>query len=180
MWRQLMKFLTVIFAFDAFDRWYLNGNAHRPESVESVMASPDGVFTQWLLPHNHQWSLLGVSFIETILYIGIMYLGARMYVGSVWGRYNYNSVSLLSAILLSCFSKLGVLLWMVWDAQSHHRLGIELFTFLSNVVAITVFVSPGEQTNIPATLIVLAAHIARKAFAYYVTVLEPAIHFSIL
>jgi hypothetical protein len=180
MRRQVLKFLTVIFAFEAFDRWYLNGNGNRPDSVERVVASPVGVFTQWLLPHNYQWTLLLVSVMETILYIGIMFLGARLYVQSVWGKYNYNSVSLLSAIVLSCFSKLGVLLWMVWDAQSHHRLGIEIFTFLSNIVAIRVFISPGEQSIFPATLIVLAAHLAKKGFAYLVFLNEPAIHFSIL
>ncbi len=120
------------------------------------------------------------SIFETILYIGMMFLGARLYTNSVWGRYNYNSVSLLSAIVLSHFSKLGVLLWMVWDAQSHHRLGIELFTFLSNIVAVTVFISPGEQTNFPALMIVLIAHVARKAFSYYISLIEPGIHFSIL
>ena len=180
MWRQVLKFLTVIFAFDAFDRWYLNGINQLPSDTAAVVASPVGIFTQWLLPHNYQWILLATSFMETILYIGIIFLGARIYVKSVWGKYNYNAVSLLSAIVLSHFSKLGVLLWMVWDAQSHHRLGIELFTFLSNVVAVTVFISPGEQANFPATLIVMVAYACRKLFAYYVSQVEPGIHFSLL
>lgn len=180
MWRQVLKFLTVIFAFAAFDRWYLNGVGHRPEDGDSVLASPVGVFTRWLLPHYYQWILLVTAIVETILYIGIMFLGARVYVGSVWGKYNYNAVSLLSAIVLSHFSKLGVLLWMVWDAQSHHRLVIELFTMLSNVVAVTVFISPGDQANLPAAFIVLLAHACRKLLGYYVSVVEPGIHFSIL
>jgi hypothetical protein len=180
IWRQVLKFLSVIYSFDAFDRWYLNGQGSLPESPESVVASPVGVFTQWLLPHNMQWTLLLTSLMETTVYIGAIYVGARFYTRKEWGKYNYNSIALLSAIVLSSFSKLGVLLWMVWDAQLHHRMGIELFSFLSNIVAVTVFISPGEQTNFPATVIVLMAHLARKAVGWYVSSIHPGIIFSLL
>jgi hypothetical protein len=179
-WRQVLKFLTVVYAFDAFDRWYLNGDGSRLDDTNPVLQSAVGVFSQWLLPHNLQWSLLLVSLAETSLYLGLIYAGARLYTRSVWGKYNYHPAALLSAIVLSCFSKLGVLLWMVWDAQRHHRIGIELFTLVSNIVAVTVFISPEEQTNFPATVIVLGAYFARKALGFYVSLIEPGIQFSIL
>ena len=184
MSKEIIKFLTVIFAFDSFDRWYLNSaQVPLPNSAASVVASPVGVFTRWLLPHEHQWIILLTSLGETAIYISSIFLGSRLYLHSTWGKYNYNSRSLMSAIVLSCFSKLGVLLWMVWDAQYHHRIGIELFTLLSNVVAVTVFIGNqsawGSRISFPAVMIVAAAFSLRCLFGYYMSEVQPAIHFHV-
>jgi hypothetical protein len=181
--REVLKFLTVIYAFDSFDRWYLNSDQVPLPTTESVVASPVGVFTQWLLPHEHQWLILLTAVGETTIYMFCMYWGVRIYLHSKWGHHRFNFSSLFSAIVLSCFSKLGVLLWMVWDARSHHRFGIELFTLMSNVVAITVFIgdgtTPDRRTNFPAMVIVGIAFFAKVIFAYLMTRYEPAIHFSL-
>lgn len=184
MTREIIKFLTVIFAFDSFDRWYLNsGQVPLPNSAESVVASPVGVFTRWLLPHDHQWIILMTSVGETAIYISAIFLGARLHLHSSWGKYNYNSRCLMSAIVLSCFSKLGVLLWMVWDAQFHHRVGIELFTLLSNVVAVTVFIGndahPASRVTVSSVIIVTVAFLLRSLFGYYMSQVQPAIHFNV-
>jgi hypothetical protein len=184
MTREIIKFLLVIFAFDSFDRWYLNsGQVPLPNSAASVVASPVGVFTQWLLPHDHQWSILMTSVGETAIYIGSIFVLTRVHLHANWGKYNYTSRSLLSAIVLSCFSKLGVLLWMVWDAQSHHRVGIELFTLLSNLVAVTVFIGnqpvPSTRVTFPAVLIVSVAFLFRTLFGFFMSQMEPAIHFNV-
>ena len=178
--RAVWKFLVVIFALNAFDRWYLNVSGNRLPLPDSVVTSPTDTFTRWLLPHDHEWILLLTSIGETLIHIGTMYAGTRMYLHRQWGKYNFHANSLLLAIVLSCFSKLGVLLWMVWDADYHHRLGIELLTTLSNLVAITVFIGsqPDERANFPATVIVGLAILARKWFGSYMSAIEPAIKFS--
>ena len=183
MAREVLKFLVVIFAFDSFDRWYLNSEGAPLPTSETVVASPVGVFTRWMLPHDHQWLILLTAVGETAIYIFAIFALTRTYLHAQWGKHRYTSRSLLSAIVLSCFSKLGVLLWMVWDAQSHHRMGIELFTVLSNLAAMTVYIgdssSPNQRANFPACVIVAVAFTAKAAFAYYMSLVEPAIHFSV-
>ena len=188
MVREVFKFLTVIFAFDSFDRWYLNSGPGPMPSTATIVASPVGVFTQWLLPHEHQWLILFTAVGETSVYIFVIFVCTRIYLWSQWGSHRYNGKSLISAVVLSCFSKMGVLLWMVWDAQSHHRVGIELFTLLSNAVAMSVFVEcpttkaavkKGQIVSLPAAVIIGMAFVARTAFSWCVSQAEPAIPFSL-
>lgn len=186
MLREVLKFLTVIYAFDSFDRWYLNSEQAPLPNTETIVASPASVFTQWLLPHEHQWIILLTAVGETTMYMLMLFLGARIYLHSEWGKHRFNAKSLFSAIVLSCFSKLGVLLWMVWDAQSHHRFGIELFTILSNIVSMTVFIGdhkgPTDNkpfSNFPAFVIVSIAFVVRLMLGFFMTRVEPAIHFSL-
>lgn len=190
MVREVLKFLTVIFAFDSFDRWYLNVNPGPLPTTANIVASPVGVFTQWLLPHDHQWLILFTAVGETSVYIFFIFLSTRIYLWGLWGVHRYNARSLISAIVLSCFSKMGVLLWMVWDANIHHRVGIEILTLLSNAVAISVFISSPSDVvekssasvkivSVPAVVIIMISFIARTAFAWTMTQYEPAIYFSL-
>ncbi len=167
MTRQVFKFLIVTLAFDSFDRWYLNAGPTSWPSAEKVMQSPVGVFTQWLLPHENQWTILLTSVGESIVYMITIYLVVRLYVHKVWGRESYDTRTLLSAIALSCFSKLGVLLYMVFEARITHRFAIAVITLLSNIVAVRVFL--GRQIPIQSavpTAIVLMAQFSRLLFAY--------------
>lgn len=184
MFREVLKFLTVIFAFDSFDRWYLNANPKALPSSATVVASPVGVFTQWLLPHEHQWLILFTAVCETSVYILTIFLCTRVYLWKYWGNHRYNNMGLISAIVLSCFSKMGVLLWMVWDARFHHRVGIELFTLLSNAVSVSVYInappiSKARIISLQAGLIVALAFAARTLFAWAVSQWQPAIYFSV-
>ena len=164
--RQVFKFLIVSLAFDSFDRWYLNSGPTTWPSAEKVMESPAGVFTQWLLPHDNQWSILLMSLGESLVYMSSIYWLVRFYVHKLWGQGPYDTRTLVSAIVLSCFSKLGVLLLMLFEANLAHRFAIAIITLLSNIVAVRVFL--GHQIPTPSpipTLIVLAAQFSRLAFA---------------
>jgi lipid intermediate transporter len=180
--REVIKFLTVIMAFDAFDRWYLNAEPMKWPSAERVVESPVNVFTQWLLPHENQWTILATSIGETSVYIFSIFLFVRVYMNKEWGRGQYNAKTLLSAIVLSCFSKLGVLLYMVFDASGPHRLGIALLTFLSNMASIGVFIGKKNHASNPLlpVIVICTAQIARLLFACAVSRIEPSIHFSFI
>jgi lipid intermediate transporter len=178
--REVFKFLTVILAFDSFDRWYLNSNPMRWPSAETVLSSPVSVFTQWLLPHENQWSILMTAMGETSVYIATIFLLIRMYLFRVWGQKPYNSRTLLSAIVLSCYSKMGVMLYMVFDATVPHRFAIAIITLLSNIAAVGVFMGKKSPSAIFPILVIGIALLARLGFAYAMSTVDPTIRFSII
>ena len=182
--REVFKFLTVILAFDSFDRWYLNAGPMKWPSAERVVESPVNVFTQWLLPHEHQWTILITSMGETFVYIFTIFLFVRIYMNKDWGRDQCNAKTLLSAIVLSCFSKLGVMLYMVFDATVPHRYGIALLTLLSNMASVGVFMSKRKSSResypMVPVLVICAAQLARLFFAFAMSYIEPSIHFSLI
>jgi hypothetical protein len=167
--RGIFKLLVVTLSFDSFDRWYLHSGPTSWPSPEKVMESPVGAFTQWLLPHENQWTILITSLCESIVYLLSIFVFVRVYVHNVWGEEPYDTKTLISAIVLSCFSKLGVLMYMVFEATLAHRFAIAVITLLSNIVAVRVFLGKLIPNPSPVpTGIILCAQFFRLIFAFMV------------
>ncbi len=183
--RELLRFLIVILAFDSFDRWYLNALRGPLPSTASVLTSPVNVFTQWLLPHDHQWGILFTALLVTLSYILTIYACTRIYLYQEWMMKSkrYSPMRLIAAIIISCFSKLGVILYMVFDAQWYHRVCIELFILLSNTIALGVYIGErdGKTSGAAAAgVIVLIGLTVRTLVCASMSHLVPAIQFSII
>ena len=154
--REILKFLVVIFAFDSFDLWFRLQNRSQ-ERLER----PWEEFTRWLKPHPNQWVIPSVAIVETVVYL-IAVSALTQIVVSYRLSESKKSVDLrflVSAVIFSCFSKLGILLWMVWDAPLLHRQVISLFTLTSNVLAVRVFLRTPRWLE--PTLIVLGGLLSR-------------------
>jgi lipid intermediate transporter len=184
--RELLRFLVVILAFDSFDRWYINTIRGPFPTSLSIFSAPVNVFTQWLLPHDDQWGILITTLLVTSSYILTIYACTRIYLYQEIAAKatRYSPMRLLAAIIISCFSKLGVILYMVFDAQWYHRLCIELFIILSNVIALGVYIGddrPGKVSGrTAASTIVLIGFLVRTLVCASMSVIVPANRFSII
>ncbi|KAF4651803.1 sterol homeostasis protein [Perkinsus olseni] len=210
--KEVYKFLTVMFALDSFDQWFLCSRSKEADYLESRSDGseryPWEEFARWLQPHEHQWMLLIEAVMETVVYLAVICWLTRLYVtllqdrkipdpskpsqhdmmelsprtraqslrtplpswGTSWMQFRF----LISAVVISCFGKLGVLLWMIWDASRLIRKAISVFTLTSNIVAVRVFLRCDSYT--PPVTIVGLAFAARCAMS----TLEPTLEFSII
>lgn len=181
--RELLRFLIVILAFDSFDRWYLNALRGPLPSTASVLTSPVNVFTQWLMPHDHQWGILATALLVTLSYIFTIYTCTRVYLHDDWMSKRYSPMRLIAAIIISCFSKLGVILYMVFDAQWYHRVCIEIFILLSNTIALGVYIGDraGKTSGSEvAAVIVAIGLVVRTLVCATMAHFVPVIQFSII
>ncbi|KAF4712448.1 sterol homeostasis protein, partial [Perkinsus olseni] len=214
--KEVYKFLTVMFALDSFDQWFLCSRSKEADYLESRSDGseryPWEEFARWLQPHEHQWMLLIEAVMETVVYLAVICWLTRLYVtllqdrkipdpskpsqhdmmelsprtraqslrtplpswGTSWMQFRF----LISAVVISCFGKLGVLLWMIWDASRLIRKAISVFTLTSNIVAVRVFLRCDSYT--PPVTIVGLAFAARALFRCAMSTLEPTLEFSII
>jgi hypothetical protein len=166
--KQVTKFLVLIFAFDSFDRWF---------SIKKSFEFPWEEFARWLQPHDFQWLIPAVAILETIVFISALCVITR-----VWLRVNGEQPIpwrfLANSIIVSCFSKVGVLLWMVWDAAPIHRKTISFFTLTSNVLALRVMLKDTGWTR--AGLIVSLAFLVKVSFCWISVIVEPSLSFKFI
>jgi lipid intermediate transporter len=147
--RDIYKFLIVIFAFDSFDRWYClfeSNNSAINQTTHSVWPAYDknsrinmSQFALWLKPHAAQWLIPSTAITGTCIFLLFVCLFTQVAINLQGQKQTVDFKFLLSSLILSCFSKLGILLWMVWEAEALHRKTISLFTLTSNVLAVKVF-----------------------------------------
>ena len=171
--KQVSKFLVLIFAFDSFDRWfYIRKFPHLKASE-----FPWEEFARWLQPHEFQWLIPAVAILETVVFISALCLVTNVW---LWVRRQPRLEwrFLANSIVVSSFSKVGVLLWMVWDAAPLHRRTISLFTLTSNVLALRVLLREDGWLR-PAVIVVLA-FLVRTAFCWICAILEPSLSFKII
>lgn len=173
--KEVVKFLVVIFAFDSFDRWFLLH--HKPN-----FDRPWEEFTRWLRPHENQWLIPLSSIGETVIYMAsicaITEVIVRINNKAGEKRRSIDFRFLVSSVILSCFSKLGILLWMVWDAQLLHRRTISFLTLTSNYLAVKVFMrSSGWREPL---IVVLGAFLVRTLLSLWLSYMVPGLVFKFL
>jgi len=170
--KEVVKFLVVIFAFDSFDRWFLLH--HNPNHD-----IPWEEFTRWLKPHENQWVIPLSSICETVVYMLSICAFSELVVRlSPTPKKSVDFRFLVSSVILSCFSKLGILLWMVWDAQLLHRRTISVLTLTSNCLAVKVFLR--VETWREPLIVVLGAFAIRTLLSLLLSYLVPGLTFKFL
>ena len=152
-----LKFLAVIFAFDSFDKWF--------KLQDRELERPWEEFTRWLRPHPDQWIIPACAIFETVVYLSIVCFLVNILVKAKNPKRSVDYRFLLSTVIFSCFSKLGVLLWMVWDAPALHRKVISWFTITSNIVAVQVFLR--TKSYIEPTMVVMGGFLAKSLAGYW-------------
>ena len=175
--KQVGKFLILIFAFDSFDRWfYIRAKTKYPHVKSAEF--PWEEFARWLQPHDFQWLIPLVAISETLVFILTLCLATHVWMAVSRQKRKLDWRLLANSIIVSSFSKVGVVLWMVWDASPLHRRTISLFTLTSNVLTIRVLLR--DERWIASLLIVLVAFFARTLFSWTVVTHQPSLLFKII
>lgn len=157
--KELVQFGVVIALLDVYDRFY---SLHHEGGMLGRILQPirSGAC------HDNYLRLVLSCVVEDAVFVFTFCTLSRCWLSfkNIWDAKKYSFRTLLRVIFISSYTRLCVLLWLVWRVESYQRLSVEAYSIMSMVMAVWLYLSALRMYEVLG--FILLAHCARALVGY--------------